>query len=68
MDQWQTIGTAPRDGSSILGWWEKSQTLAVIYWDFAQPGWLPEDDTDIESMSAPTHWMPIPKPPGWKDT
>jgi len=60
---WQPIETAPRDGSSILGWWKKSQIMSVIFWDDA---WIPGDDSNIVSISPPSHWLEIPKPPGWK--
>lgn len=63
MSEWQTIETAPKDGTKFLGAWKTFflkewiiQTMKfkdgsfVILWDH---------DDDIE----PTHWMPLPQPP-----
>lgn len=57
MSQWKPIETAPRDGSTILLWSETAQDLEVAAWDDNWPG---EGRTFHHS-----HWLPIPKPPGW---
>jgi hypothetical protein len=52
---WRPMASAPRDGSTILAWWEDSQTLAPIIWD----------GNESLDPDPPTHWLPIPRPPGW---
>ena len=64
MSKWQSIETAPRDGSVLWlyqregsphmyeGWWHKDLLDGTEYW---------QDDADSEPN--PTHWMPLPDPP-----
>ena len=62
---WQLIETAPKDGIRFLAY-EYSPTEYCCYecwWqdDFAEwEGW----QNDWDSEPNPTHWMPLPKPPG----
>lgn len=70
MVKWQTIETAPKDGTRILLWGTchadgasrfDTQPMAVagIYSD----GWE-TDPADYYTVEVrPSHWMPIPKPP-----
>ena len=56
---WQTIETAPKDGSDVLlsaaNW---HGDVLVGCWSFN--GWRDRYDAD---ELAPTHWMPLPPPP-----
>ena len=77
MSDWQPIETAPRDGTwillaggSIKYSWEGdtaphavvaqfTHELAVSRWQFA---WY--DGGYYGEYEDPTHWMPLPEPPG----
>lgn len=58
MADWQTIDTAPKDGTEVLLW--LGDDVALGYWrEDAQAfdsevGWI---------RPMPTHWMPLPDPP-----
>ena len=67
--EWQTIETAPKDGTSILlfggeiheGFWDELDFnefygIPIKGWNF---GCANIDPTNFE----PTHWMPLLKPP-----
>jgi hypothetical protein len=72
MSEWQTIETAPKDGTSMLavvdGYvrviaWGKTSHLPWIGWCIADRG---IEDFDL---CTPTHWMPMPSPPkGLRET
>jgi hypothetical protein len=55
---WRPISEAPRDGSEFLGWFEGS---TVQIWWMGQGGlW----GNDFWEGKEPTHFMPLPPPPG----
>ena len=69
-EEWRDIATAPKDGTHILGF--NGDAMAAIYfhrndpdmvvegeWDLSEPGEHPTED-----RWEPTHWMPLPSPPG----
>lgn len=61
---WQTIDTAPKDGKILAFRNDESQYMAVCSW-VSSPGnggFLVDDYHG--GMFHPTHWMPLPKPPG----
>lgn len=63
LDGWQTMDTAPRDGSRFLAYEEERESKRYECWwqeDFGHwEGW--QDDWDSEVN--PSHWMPLPAPP-----
>ena len=72
MSEWQPIATAPKDGTRALlivdgevncGNW------GLLYPAAARPAWnrywrSSKDDPTSFVGSSPTHWMPLPAPPG----
>ena len=74
---WQSIETAPKDGSYLLLWEQYSETPFVGYWSGgswsvshehvdAEGGWDGANAVDALSMPI-THWMPLPAAPGPAD-
>jgi hypothetical protein len=76
MTTWQDIGTAPRDGTWILAYFNDSeigyQFIAVVrhtfpngsggqYGDFVWE--TPESRCGYYAEHLATHWMPLPEPP-----
>lgn len=72
---WQPIETAPKDRKPILGWNEQYDILLVRWASLEEvdPDWDGEDDFEcwldeatgwLEDDLTPTHWMPLPTPPG----
>ena len=61
MTDWQPIETAPRDGTVVLAydpnWYRYPHPME--YRDGAWSLWF----HDVGAM-RPTHWMPLPEPPG----
>ena len=73
---WQTIESAPMDGTWILGANNRGNRAVIIWSDTAHdrdriiPGWIhPFSDGALSPFwngacgSVPTHWMPLPTPP-----
>lgn len=64
IETWQPIETAPKDGSHILGTWERTWPrtphLESVY--FEGGFWSYSADGDLLTF-PPTHWMPLPKGP-----
>jgi hypothetical protein len=61
--QWQPIATAPKDGTSILGWCgairDGGYGLQHLYWDIR---WQVVGG-DLEHDHEPTLWLPSPAAP-----
>jgi hypothetical protein len=55
MSTWQPIETAPKDGTEILAWDGDQHIVAWFDGD-----WRFSDDRQC----FPTHWQPLPAPPG----
>lgn len=82
MTTWQSIETAPKDGSTVLVWCadldasnrpvEFDQHIALAHWSGQH--WFGIDGSVAYGYSMgdyfeheayfPTHWMPLPSPPG----
>lgn len=63
MIDWQPIETAPKDGRSVLVWWEHWALRPIVAYYHYQDGWLASEKLGSEG-GGPTHWMPLPDPPG----
>ena len=72
--EWRPIGSAPRDGTAVLltvngltlpGYWREQDEDAVRL-DRAAGGWFGWTPIWVSefALAAPTHWMPLPAPPG----
>jgi len=69
---WQSIETAPKDGTRVLLWLGAPWSYAeVACWYEPWDGWsndpLEENRTDEIcgiGKRVPTHWQPLPTPPG----
>lgn len=72
-EQWKPISTAPKDGTWILiyqpaSMWQSKRAarqavIRVAYWH--QPANLSHDGFWLGGHTyRPTHWMPLPAPPG----
>lgn len=76
MITWQPIETAPKDGTRFLGYrpisegeWEYE--AFAIWWWYENPrvkrSWFTcTDEADAYEVEnePPSHWMPLPEPPG----
>lgn len=62
---WQTIDTAPKDGTSILAWpCYSGHGVCQVEWKAmkrVKGRW--EHQWGRCVPIAPTHWMPLPEPP-----
>ena len=66
---WQSIETAPRDGTWILGVMEGTHPRtgvpfypAVVHY-IEDIGWSEKESEEDETCWHLTHWMPLPPPP-----
>lgn len=60
--KWQTIETAPKDGTNVLVWDHNESFIA--WWDKRERTWWRRDAI---IHLYPTHWMPLPNPPEIKE-
>lgn len=62
---WQPIESAPKDGERVL-LWGLGFLVMLGQWaglgDYAGPQWW--SVTGVAIVPPPTHWMPLPQPPG----
>lgn len=67
-DSWQDISTAPRDGTTILGFWHvqgrpaDGNSYGITRYNEGR--WRGTDFLSEETYSTPTHWQPLPAAPG----
>lgn len=61
--EWRPIESAPKDGTVLMLWIpEYKYGVAFGYWSETLKEWL--DDEDGCAIKEPSHWMPLPAPPG----
>ena len=62
---WETIESAPKDGSLILAWVNRAPMIA--FWGrtdvWNPPGWH-GGHCHINHINQPTHWTPLQPPDG----
>ena len=65
---WRPIAEAPRDGTKFDAW-QRGERVADVYWSDIQDAWCidglygPEEPQPLSSP-GPTHFQPLPQPPG----
>lgn len=68
MSEWQSIETAPKDGTNILicGFGDSGYFVADVKWNEREGEFClfdPEDDEYTAPTYKPEYWMPLPPPP-----
>ena len=64
MMEWQTIETAPKDGTNILLYvFSHEPDYGVGYWNGDYWSMTVHADRLYDEFGSPTHWMPLPEPP-----
>ena len=66
MMEWQPIEIAPKDGTQILTWGNQKgfeNWYQTSFWTKAYGGIF----VGWPIKEQPTHWMPLPPPPGGND-
>ena len=63
MSDWQPIETAPRDGTSVLLIRAKAMDGGRLGHRIGIGSWK-QGQWKGDCTRAPTHWMPLPEPPG----
>jgi hypothetical protein len=58
--EWQTIESAPKDGTQVLLWRETVYSARWLHSEVMGPVWATPDGHVIFRA---THWMPLPTPP-----
>ena len=70
MSEWKTIDSAPKDGSDFLAWvnfpYHKDNGGYCDFCCWSIDHWQ-QPDADVCGEMKPTHWMPLPTPPGVND-
>jgi hypothetical protein len=65
--KWQSIETAPKDGTPILGFCDHEKECSVVQWcEYTKYNGMKLyywEKVDSESETTVTHWMPLPKSP-----
>jgi len=67
-DGWQDIASAPRDQPVLIansGLGHVNRQIALRR-DYAESGWVDQFAQPIAVSAKPTHWRPLPPPPGAK--
>ena len=68
MSIWHPIATAPKDGTTLIGYVPNSALSEIVFirWDtVGNEDWMHDFGNGAACMDVwPTHWMPLPGPPG----
>jgi len=72
MSEWQTIETAPRDGSILIGRGscdphDSDNMLAAAMRFHGECWWRENAGAGFTAPCYPTHWLPMPAPPKPQD-
>jgi hypothetical protein len=78
--EWQLIESAPKDGAFIIGYEAgraKDFEVTLMWWEIdgdddkpcqkcghVSGDWFGTDEDGAPCGTTPTHWMPLPPPPG----
>lgn len=69
---WQSMDSAPKDGSEILVYDRKTDSIMLVHWgeDYGfrwcvTHSWQDEQG-GYETADSPSHWMPLPNKPNTK--
>jgi len=60
--QWRAIESAPKDELILVGPTKRMGICVAM--NHSRDGWVTETCSEWASMYTPTHWMPLPLPPG----
>ena len=71
---WQSIETAPKDGTRVLMWWEGASGYDNLGWHMTYwldnsktenpwSGWRIQSNVATHAGAKPTYWMPLPAAP-----
>lgn len=64
MSEWQSIETAPKDGTAILVIRDdEHESHEVVYYEEDINGFVWCGETQAWHQDRFTHWMPLPPPP-----
>lgn len=63
---WQPIETAPKDYQEIITF--SSNGITIARWYEENQEWVHQYELlSLDAVASPTHWMPLPKPPAFKE-
>ena len=65
MGDWQPIETAPKDGTQVLVFRRAAPVKRMYGIDCRHPSQYGGAWVYSRQREQPTHWMPLPSPPGW---
>jgi len=68
MTEWREIATAPKDGSRVLVYRPDATSRRKIGIDSRTPDKFDGAWQHSRPDEQPSHWMPLPAPPGMRPT
>lgn len=60
--EWMPIESAPKDQTILL--YGAKRLEICVGMNHSRDGWVTDTTSEWASMYPPTHWMPLPPPPG----